>query len=188
MEVAIRSTGHREVAAMLTRYQRRVMPSATAQALNRTATKVKQLSVADAVTSSAKAGRNHSRAHFNRRYFVQRAHSKKLTARVGRKWRSTTQDKVKGEVSGKFIGPNGHTFVRALTAPPGYRGKGWTTGRPRTSPRNLPIWRVGISARSDADRRRNVREDIRRNTIEMMRSFYPGELRRQVNNKLARLK
>ena len=74
-------------------------------------------------------------------------------------------------------------YVRALARPGRYRGKGRTEGRPQTSPTNLPIYRVGVSHRTQ--RRRLTLERAGR---VVMREFYPKELVRQLNTRIAKLK
>ena len=181
--------GEKEFLRKLSVIERKFAPAAFALALNRTATRVRQQVVSDAMAANPRA----KKPKLNRMVGVTaRASVKELRAIVGRKLPGAPRKFTAVPVNStpfRVDSLGGHDFHRALRPNPGYRGRGRTSGRPSSSGDNLPIFRAEVVARRKP--RKDVRAVLKRSLIaaaeQQMKAFLPGEFRRQLNVKLAKL-
>lgn len=185
MAATSRIKGDRALIKALTALERRLAPRAMANSLNRTGTKTRQQVVRDARAAGSKLSGKRLRQMVG---ITQRARApQKLTTAVSREYFQRAA-RATGPVSAPFTATmkTGHTerFVRARIRPAKYSGSGYTRGRPRTSPPNLPILPLESRGR---DLRRVLSQALQSAARKQMREFLPGEFRRQLARQVAKI-
>lgn len=201
-----RVIGERALLRNLSALERRLAPSAMKNTLNKAQTRTRNQVIEDATTANPRRPKSQIKKWVRK---GQRASNVKMSAEVVRATpRSANRPTAKGvPVSRPFVveSLNGHTYVRGLRANAGYRGKGRSADRtqrdgrrPKTSPPNLPIFRVGESGRS-RDRiearkaySKRVEQTLKRSLLkaadDQVRDFVPGEFRSQLAKRVASIK
>ena len=198
---AVQIKGREAMLRNLAAIEKKYAPAAMANALNSTQTRVRKQVIGDAVAANPKRPKRQIGK------WVRRGRRAKApTNLVAEVTRQTPRQntRIKGvPVSASFVSQTlgGHTYVRALSTPAGYRGKGWSRDRsqsggvrPRTSSPNLPLFRVSTSSRDRAAaeaRSDSVRRTLERSLVQaaehQMRTFLPGEFRRHLDRRVSRI-
>ena len=179
LDVDLRVEGWDAMLKTLDAVARKEAPAACANALNASARRV--------VTRTAKAiGRAESRKVKDLRKQIRVSKRARAPLDLWTRVVAGVQESIKGApkvpTSRRFAIPGrSGIYVRALSKPAGYRGPERTPGRPPTSPPNLPIY--NITKRRGNDRRRVTLERAAR---VVLREYYPGEFRRQLEQRLRR--
>lgn len=176
--------GDKALRKNLSKLERSLAPRAMANSLNRTGTKTRQQVVRDARAGGSKLKARELRALVR---VAERAKApNRLTARVARDAPAERRTRRTVPTSAPFrVARFGNKrFARALQEPPGYRGRGRTRGRPATSPENLPL--VPLEPRSSSTRRILQRTLVAAARAQM-RTFLPGEFRRQLAKQVAKI-
>ena len=163
----VRLVGEKQLTRNLTALERKVLPRAKANALNRTATKARKESIAE----FARQEKRKKKSFRSLLRVLKRARAKvSEQAIVGL---FSRKQLASGTLSKPFTA-KGKTYRRRI---PGTR---WTQGRPTTSSKNLPIY-------PKADEAFNRRARItRKEAASAMRRFYPGEVREQIRKLVAK--
>lgn len=181
---ASKITGEKLLRKNLSRLERKLAPKAMANSLNRTGTKTRQQVVRDARAAGSRMKPKELRALVR---MTQRARAPiNLTAAVSRDAPATRERRAGVPLSPPFVVARfgGRRFQRAERRPSGYRGAGWSPGRPRSSSPNLPI--ISAEPRT-ADVRRVLQRSLIKAGREQMIKFLPGEFRAQLAKQLVKL-
>lgn len=160
-------------------------PAACANALNSSATRVvarTQKHLAKAESKTRKQMRKIVYKGFRARAPLNLAAQVKVRLPKPKQYRALGKPFTARMPNGR-IGQYGR--VLSGTSMRGKPSKGWTDGRPRTSSRNLPIARWAKRTNEKLDRRRLTLE---RSGRVVMREYYPRELVKQLNRRIAKLK
>jgi hypothetical protein len=167
MALSARLVGEKQLRRNLSALERKVLPRAKVNAINRTATRGRK----DAITEFARHERRKKKSFRSILRVVQRARVKvreqAIVALFTRLHRQTTK------LSPPFTA-KGKEYRRRIP------GRKWTTGRPTSSSPNLPIFPV---VSETADRRA---KQTRHACTAAMRDFYPVEVQAQIRNLVAK--
>lgn len=162
VHAVVKFEGDKRLVKNLNALEKKVLPRAEANALNRTGTKGRK----DAISEIARSEHRKKKAYRSIIRLVKRARAKKSQTAIVAVFRR--QDVFTGKLSEPFQ-RNGKTYRRRIP------GRAWTDDRPRTGSPNLPIY-------PDKDNVRDRREVITRSACKSaMTLFYPGELRAQLD-------
>lgn len=176
--------GDKALFKKLSKLERELAPKALALALNRTATKVRQVTVKEIAAATGRKAKD-----------VRGDVKTRARAKAPNQLRTdvTVTDRESNHrpavpVSRPFSAPlKGGTFraVRALRQPASYSGRGRSKGRPQSSPPNLPIYVVNASGTlrrktSHALLRRELMHAAREKTATFFRPEFKRQLARQV--------
>lgn len=178
MVARVTLVGQRQFMATLTRLEKKILPRAKANALNRAATRGRKDAIADISRAEKRKKKAYRRAATRGR---KRAKANALNSilRVTKRARAhvsmfavvtlfARRQLHTGKLSKPFIA-KGKEYRRRIP------GKAWTTDRPRTSSPNLPIYPTVDTV---AQRRERI---MRANCEEAMKYFYPDEVRAQLD-------
>ncbi len=162
MVARVTLVGQRQFMATLTRLEKKILPRAKANALNRAATRGRK----DAIADISRAEKRKKKAYRSILRVTKRARARvsmyAIVTLFARRQLHT------GKLSRPFIA-KGKEYRRRIP------GKAWTTDRPRTSSPNLPVYPTVDTV---AQRRERI---MRANCEEAMKYFYPDEVRVQLD-------